>query len=186
MKTIACILILLTLRLPAAAQSAQPCSTPEASAFDFWIGEWDIQQRILNEDGSWHEFEATTTVTPALDGCALLEQWAGTVQFFWEGMQSPEPMKGLSVRAYDPVTGLWRIHWMDTRTLRFDAPYEGSFDDGQGIFYLERETPQGPQRNRITFSDISPNFVNWELAVSSDGGSTWTALWVMEMRRTDR
>lgn len=103
---------------PSVAQDAQdvhPCTTPEARAFDFWIGDWQIHQRILREDGTWLGLEAKTSVSPAIDGCALIERWEGEVQFFWEGMQAPEPMKALSVRAYDPRTGQWYIHWMDTR-----------------------------------------------------------------------
>ena len=163
--------------------SSHPCTSPEARAFDFWIGDWRIEQQILNADGTWLAFDATSTVAPALDGCALVEHWEGRVQFFWEAMQHPEPMKGLSVRAYDPQTQKWHIHWMDTRTPHFGGAYAGNFDEGQGRFFREWETPQGIRTGRITFSDITVDSVKWELAVSTDEGLNWTTLWVMKMHR---
>ena len=176
--------LLLAATLAAAVvQPSDPCQTPEARAFDFWIGDWDIQQRLLKRDGSWLTLPARTSVTRALDGCALVEHWQGDVLFFWEGMQAPETMTGLSVRAYDPQAGKWFIHWMDTRLPRFGAPYTGNFVDGRGEFFRELETPQGRRLGRITFSNVTAESVSWALDVSSDQGKTWQTLWTMKMAR---
>ena len=161
------------------------CTSLEARAFDFWIGEWVIQQKILKQDGTWLEFDAKTSVSPVLDGCAILEHWEGTVQFFWEGMQSSELIKGLSVRTYDLETGKWYIHWMDSRTPRFGTPFVGSFENGRGEFFREWESPQGKRMGRITFSDIAPDSVHWDLAISSDEGQSWMTIWIMEMYRSE-
>ena len=168
------------------AQSTAECGGPQARAFDFWIGEWDIRQRILQEDGTYVELPAKTSVSVALDGCALIEHWEGEVEFFWEGMQEPESLKGLSVRAYDPRETKWLIHWMDTRSRRFDVPYVGEFVDGRGEFYRESETADGTRVDRITFSDISPDSLSWSLYVSTDGRQSWTTVWMMEMLRIGR
>lgn len=170
----------------ALAQSPGTCDAPEARAFDFWVGDWDISQRILRQDGTWLEAPAKTSVAPALDECALVEHWEGKVQFFWEGMRAPEAMKGLSVRAWDPRAKEWSIYWMDTRSRRFDTPYVGHFADGRGEFFREWEGPDGPRVGRISFADITPDAVNWSLAISSDGRRTWTTLWTMAMRRAGR
>jgi hypothetical protein len=169
-----------------AAWSAHPCASHEARAFDFWIGDWSIEQKILQQDGSWLKLGATTSVSRDLDGCAIVEHWDGSVQFFWEGMKGPERMKGLSVRAYDPRTGKWYIHWMDTRRSYFGNPYAGGFNQGRGEFFREWETPQGKRTGRIVFSDITDTSVHWELAISSDERATWTTLWVMEMHRSGK
>lgn len=84
---------------------AGPNSKSGARAFNFWIGEWNIRQEILQQDGTWLELPAHTSVAAALDGSALIEHWSGQVLFFWEGMTEPRAMKGLSVRAYDLQTG---------------------------------------------------------------------------------
>jgi hypothetical protein len=168
-------------RLP--AQQPAPCDGAAAPAFDFWIGNWTIAQRILAADGSWLDLPAHTSVSRTLDGCALIEHWQGEVQFFWEGMQRAEPMAGLSLRAYDPATAKWYIHWMDTRSPRFGAPYAGNFANGRGEFYRETATPNGTRRDRITFRSAAPDSVQWALAVSSDSGATWRTIWTMAMTR---
>jgi hypothetical protein len=164
-------------------QSPAPCDTPEARQFDFWVGHWDIAQRILRADGSWVELPATTVVSKDLEGCALVEHWEGTVQFFWEGMQEPLALHGLSVRAYDPTSRRWRIHWMDTRHPTFGT-FEGGFEKGTGTFLKSSTGADGkPLLTRITFSDITDESVHWSLAISRDEGAAWTTLWIMDMRR---
>ena len=162
---------------------AAACPGAAARAFDFWIGDWDVRQRILRKDGTWLELPARTSVAPALDGCALIERWRGRVSFFWEGMGEPEAMDGLSVRAFDPRAGKWFIHWMDTRAPRFGTPYAGNIVDGRGEFFRDLETPSGRRVGRITFSAISADAVDWALAVSDDDKDTWRTLWTMHMRR---
>jgi len=122
-------------------------------------------------------------VISALDGCALVEHWRGRVQFLWEGMHEPEAMKGLSVRSCDPGSGQWSIHWMDTRSPKFDTPYVGDFDGRLGEFFRTWQSPAGERIGRIRFRDVSPDSVMWSLAISSDGGGSWTVLWKMGMTR---
>jgi hypothetical protein len=108
------------------------------------------------------------------------------VYFFWEGMRQPEPMRGLSVRAYDPRSERWSIHWMDTRAPRFGDPYVGRFSGDSGVFFRDMNTPAGPSTGRITFSRLSRDSVDWELATSPDSGKTWQVIWTMAMRRVLR
>lgn len=164
------------------AQS-RACADPRARDFDFWIGDWDIRQSFRRQDGTWLELPARTSVTAALEGCALVERWTGQVMFFWEGMTEPEPVSGLSVRAYDPTTAQWYIHWMDTRVPRFDQPYVGTFANGRGEFFRRWETPEGNRVGRVTFHDMTANSVEWALAISSDGRRSWQTIWTMRMHR---
>lgn len=177
---------LLSTTWSSSAQSLVRCGEAPARAFDFWVGDWNIRQQILREDGTYLELPAKTSVSVALDGCALIEYWEGEVQFFWEGMERPEMMKAISVRAYEPRTKKWHIHWMDTRSRYFDTPYVGDFADGRGEFYREWKTPEGTRVGRIAFSSISRDSVSWSLAVSSDGRQSWTPMWMMEMRRAGK
>jgi Protein of unknown function (DUF1579) len=162
---------------------AGDCLAPEHHQFDFWIGDWAIKQKILKADGSWFEADATTKVAPILGGCALVEHWKGDVLFFWEGMEKAEPLQGFSVRAYDPKTKQWVLSWMDSRHPRF-GEFVGGFTDGRGEFFRKSPAKDGKQTTtRITFSDITPTSLHWDLAVSSDDGKTWRTLWIMEMTR---
>lgn len=158
----------------------------QRNAFDFWIGDWDIQEEILQQNGAWLPLRAATTVSPTLDSLALIEHWEGDVRFFWEGMQSPEHMKGLSVRSYDSHAGTWSIYWMDTRNPSFGQPYIGRFEKEKGEFFKEWDSPEGKRTGRITFISVAPDSVHWDLAVSKDDRTTWTTLWIMEMSRKEQ
>lgn len=169
----------------ALAQPADPaCTSPEARQFDFWLGDWTIQQKILRQDGSYAEFPARTRVRPAAAGCALVEEWRGTVQFFWAGMEAPAELFGLSVRAWDPRSGTWNIHWLDDMNPALGEPFVGRFDGSRGTFTQTMTGPDGVERtSRITFEHPAEGVVEWSLATSRDGGESWTTLWSMHMTR---
>ena len=159
------------------------CAAPEARQFDFWLGKWEIQQKIRQRDGTWLSLPARTSVASVLDGCALLERWEGDVKFYWEGMEAVERMEGLSVRSYDPEAGQWCIHWMDSRHPRFGPPFCGRFAEGRGDFHQKRTTPAGVREMRIRFSERGGDTVLWELATGGEAESSWAPLWIMEMKR---
>ena len=156
------------------------CEGREYRQFDFWLGAWNVDQRIRTADGTYLEFPAVDTVEAALDGCAIVEHWHGTVQFFWAGMTAPARLQGLSVRTWDAREAVWRIHWMDSRDPRFGEPFTGTFSDGMGVFTLEAAGPDGTTSlRRIAFTPGPDGSVDWELAVSSNHGRDWMVLWTM-------
>lgn len=162
------------------------CVSEEFRQFDFWIGDWDVTQEILQADGSWIELPARTRVAASPEGCLLTEHWNGRVQFFWEGMQRPEGMWGFSVRRYDPAAGTWSIYWMDQRNPRFETPHVGRFEEDHGEFFREFTADGQLRRTRIRFTQVSDTQVDWSLALSTDGGDTWIELWRMRMCRSRR
>ena len=165
----------------------RPAGCPSAGArqFDFWLGSWQVRQEILGADGKMHPFEAESTVSLAAGGCALVEHWRGEVQFPWEGMEAPAMQHGLSVRAYDPATKSWRIHWLDSRHPAFGPAFEGRFDGtGRGVFTRTTSGAGGGELvTRIVFERRGRGAVHWELAVSRDAAASWTTLWTMDFRR---
>lgn len=172
----------LLLACAAMSASAQECPA-ESAQFDFWIGEWSVRQEIRTPDGRWIEFPARSDVTAAAGGCALVERWSGEAQFFWQGMQEPAWLEGLSVRAFDADDGVWKIWWLDSRSPDFGAPFTGRFHDGVGTFTRTTIRPTGaPLTARIRFSDITTESVRWELSIRGDDG-TWTPLWIMHFSR---
>ena len=160
--------------------STVKCDSAKFQEFDFWLGDWDIKQRILSAEGDWLELPARTHVVKSADGCTITENWSGDVEFFWDGMTAPEPMWGYSVRRYDPVSSRWAIYWMDERKPDFGAPMVGGFTDMRGEFF---RNDGDDKRARIVFERGGGNEVFWELAVSSDAGATFAPIWTMEMRR---
>ena len=169
---------------PLEAQDAPACAEPEARQFDFWLGDWAIEQRILTPDGAYVELPARTSVRSAAAGCALVEDWRGTVQFFWAGMDEPAELHGLSVRAWDPDSRTWKISWLDDMDPDLGEPFAGGFDGGRGVFTQTSTGADGVERtSRITFENPADGVVDWTLESTRDGGATWTLLWSMHMTR---
>jgi hypothetical protein len=159
------------------------CSSAEAHQFDFWIGNWDIEQKIIQKDGTWLKTIARDSVFSILKGCAIEEHWNGNVKFFWAGMKKTKPMEGFSIRYYDANDKKWHIKWMDNFNPTIGDGFAGNFKDGIGEFFQEKNIEKGKRLSRITFSDITKNSFHWDLSISSDIGKTWSKIWIMEMKR---
>lgn len=165
------------------AQSLSRYNNSKYREFDFWLGEWNIKQKILKADGNWFESLAKNRVFLALDSCAVIENWEGEVQFFWDGMDTPENMEAISIRSYDPKSDMWQINWIDSRNTRFTI-FEGKFENGKGEFFRIVNDKSGKTTMiRITFSEIYQDSVRWELAVSNEHNTDFSTLWIMEMYR---
>ncbi len=172
--------------VPLAAQMSGPLDFPvhpdlptESRQFDFWVGEWDVNLRILQDDGSWQDAVASTAhVYPILSGKAVLELWSDDRQ---------AGIKGYSLRYWNVGAGHWELwlNWPGMNRSATGAPLTGAFRHGRGEFFARGRTADGGARiTRYTFSDISPTSLRWDDAVSTDGGRTWSANWIMEFTRT--
>lgn len=164
--------------------TAETCSSEQHREFDFWLGHWEITQRVVSADGQVIELPARTVVTRAASGCALVEHWTGKVQFPWEGMERPELMHGISVRYFHQREKRWYIHWLDSRNVHFGDPFVGGFENGVGTFTVIRDTPEGPRRTRILFRQLADDHVSWSLAVET-GEDEWHTPWTMDMHRVE-
>jgi len=154
-------------------------STGSPRDFDFWAGEWVVQNRHLNAGGVWNDGTQTRArITPVIDGGAMLEEWAGP---FGNGF-----MNGFSLRSYDPSQDLWTIilFWTMDGNSAF-GKMQGRFRHGRGEFLAPlHPTPGQGQVTRYTFSDGLSQTVRWDQANSSDGGLSWKTDWIMEFTRT--
>lgn len=169
------VLLLLTL-----APFAQLSTVEEAPRdFDFWAGEWTVQNRHLSATGIWSDGTQTRArITPVIDGHAMLEEWAGP---FGNGF-----MNGFSLRSYDPTEKLWTIllFWTMDGNGGFGT-MQGTFRHGRGEFLAPlHPTPGRGKVTRFTFSDGLAQSVRWDQANSVDGGITWKTDWIMEFSRT--
>jgi hypothetical protein len=162
----------------AGANAGTACPEPERRVFDFWIGEWDVQNRTRPAtDTAWTESgRATDRVYPVVGGCAIVEDWEGVSFFAW--------ILGFSIRVWEPDTGKWRIVllWPNRGEPRF-GELTGGFRHGRGEFFSEIQGPQGPLQNRFTFTDIAADRLRWESATSPDRGRSWSSGWIMEFSR---
>ena len=140
--------------------NAHPCAgDPNFHAFDFWIGEWDVQPTGAARGplGSG----STSIIERQLDGCVIQENWL--------------PIGGVgagkSFNIYNSVTKQWEQYYVDSRgTITL---YKGVFKN-DGNLYYEADQFGTPNKLRMTFFNQSPTQVRQLGQMSTDGGKTWT------------
>jgi hypothetical protein len=140
--------------------NARPCAADaNYRAFDFWIGEWDVQPTGAARAplGSG----ATNVVERQLDGCVIQENWA--------------PIGGVgagkSFNTYNSVTKQWEQYYVDARGTI--THYKGTFH-ADGHLYFEADQFGTTNKIRMTFFNQGPNQVRQLGQTSADGGKTWT------------
>lgn len=179
MRTTLFAVVALTLPVGGVAQGA--CEDAHYREFDFWIGEWDLTNLRLQEDGSWLDVgSATNRVFPVAGGCGIVE--------LWDGYLGDNHIRGFSVRAYNGETGKWHLvlNWPQQNRAGFGM-LEGVFRHGRGDFFNEFTRPDGTSGlTRYSFADIGHDTFRWNDGTSFDGGQTWRTAWIMEFRRRDR
>ena len=140
--------------------NAAPClNDPRFHAFDFWIGEWDVQptgsQRSPIGTG------ATSIIESQLGGCVVQENW----------IPNGKTAMGKSFNIYNTVTKQWEQYYVDTRGTI--THYKGAFKD-DGNLYFEADQQATGGKVRMTFFNQGPNQVRQLGHQSTDGGKTWT------------
>lgn len=145
---------------------------PEARQFDFWVGEWDVVNRLRNADGTWEESRSRAQIRSVLDGRVIVEHWNGRVR--------KGPTIGFSARTFDPDLGRWvlLLNWPGTAAGSFGS-LQGNFRHGRGEFL----SGQAPNLTRYTFCDTTATSLRWDSAVTKDGGASWATNWIMEWTR---
>lgn len=150
-------------------------SDDPARRFDFWIGRWSVNLRMLQDDLSFEDTVAAEAhIYPILDGKAILELW------------DSRPIVGYSLRYFDPERGEW-VLWLDWpgESRSSVASLAGRFRHGRGDFYATSTSPEGEEVvTRYSFNDVTPFSLRWDDLRSSDGGRTWRKNWIMEFTRT--
>ncbi len=177
-------------RPPAAAEGAAappgaPGAHPAAAKrdgqadFDFFMGSWKVHnkrlRRPLTGSTEWYEFDAKVVARKIWGGKANMDEYEA---------QGPDgPIRGLTVRLYEPQSRQWRIYWANQARGVIDVPVVGEFKEGRGEFY-DQEIFEGKSIFvRYVWSDIKANSARWEQAFSEDGGKTWETNWIMEETR---
>lgn len=148
--------------------------------FDFLIGDWTVtnerlRERLVGSD-AWETFTAFSHIEK------VMQAPDGTFGGNLDQMAVPERgFTGMTLRLYDPETGLWSIYWSDTKSFRLFPPTVGRFVDGRGEFF--GDDIEGGQPVRVRFLWTGGESPRWEQAMSVDGGETWEVNWVMRFGR---
>jgi hypothetical protein len=167
---------------PAAGSAGQTASVPEGChAFDFEYGRWKMpNDRLVKRLAGSHQWDhfMTYDVGKPLPGCI------GGIDImktsYWPNFV------GVTIRTYDPKTGLWRIYWVDNRFSggEIQPPVVGKFNGNVGVFY-GKDTYNGiPVLVRFIWT-VNPKgskvVATWSQASSRDGGKTWETNWRNEL-----
>lgn len=167
--------------MTATAAPAMP-EQPGIHDFDFLAGEWRIRHRRLKErlagSTEWVEFTGTQKAQLVMGGQGNIDD---------NVIDLPGgAYRAVTLRAFDPKTGLWSIWWLDGRTPQgpLEPPMRGRFQNGVGLFYADETFNGKPIKVRFIWSNITKTSARWEQAFSPDGGKTWETNWVMNFSRT--
>jgi hypothetical protein len=147
--------------------------------FDFFMGSWSIRHRRLRERlkgcTAWEEFEGT---------CVARRLWGGQANIDEIEAATPSgPLRGLTLRIYEPASGQWRLYWANGAKGFLDAPMVGAFRGGRGEFFSHELHEGQGVFVRYVWSDVTAASCRWEQAFSPDGGRSWETNWIMEFAR---
>jgi hypothetical protein len=168
--------------------------------FDFIYGKWRMPNHRLKTrlagSHEWEDFITCDEGSPLPGGIGDTDYWKAN---YWKDFV------GVTVRTYDPKTGLWRIYWVDNTFSGgvIQPPVVGKFKGNVGIFeghdtfngvpiivrYTWTVNTQGSRAatdwERALNPTGAPVMAKWEQAFSTDGGKTWETNWYNEFIHDD-
>lgn len=147
-----------------AQQSTTPCSAPEASQFDFWVGNWDL---------TWSDsLHGTNHIEKLYGNCTIHENFADPHSNFL----------GQSWSVFNPASKLWQQTWVDNQGGYIVLT--GNKEGNKLILKTqERVTQKGKQQMRMVYENITPASFDWRWEQSTDSGATWKTNWLIHYKR---
>lgn len=153
------------------------------SRFDFLIGKWRCEARVLLPSGEWQTFPATWEGRYILDGHAIADEYRMT------GPSGELIVLGLNLRAYDAARETWNIKWLNALSGTWTnlGPEElgGVRFERGSIIYAFKEPMAAHAYTRATYTDISDTRFTWR-GERSDDGKAWSEFMVIEAYRSQR
>lgn len=147
----------------------RPCSAPEASQFDFWIGEWTA---------TWGDtLHGTNRIEKIFGNCTIHENFSDPGRKFF----------GQSWSVYNTNLRIWQQTWVDN-SGGYIALTGGMAGDSMILQTAERTvpatiSPTGRIINRMIFYNIRPASFDWSWESSTDRGATWKPGWQIHYTR---
>ncbi len=137
-------------------QQQPACSTPEFRQFDFWVGEWVVDQA--------GKPAGTSSIQLILDQCVILENWSGRGGY-----------TGKSFNIYNAQLKKWQQFWVDNSGAAI--LFSGEFKDGAMRVQSEGTDGEGKrQLTRMTFTPMGRDRVRQLWEKSDDDGNTWQSM----------
>ncbi len=144
------------------------CDTAAHTAFDFWVGDWDVYPNGAKA------LAAHSKIERLYAGCAIRESWL--------------PLKGAgggSLSNLDPATGRWHQLWIGSQPGR--VAFEGGSVDGKMVLTGFWQGVNGPGKDgliRMSYTADDKDTVRQHGEISTDHGLTWQTSFDFIYRRT--
>ena len=137
-------------------------STELSSAFDFWVGDWEVHWQ--NPDSSYTY--ANNLIEKTLDARVIQENFNDSTSGF----------KGTSISVFSLADSTWHQAWADNAGGYFD--FYGIVDGDMRIFQTHPKVRNGEEIiQRMVFSDIKEDSFLWNWESSKDKGVKWNLVW---------
>jgi len=151
---------------------AAGCMTGPMEQFGRYIGDWDIADQQLSQDGKvWSPGSgARWNFTCVGNGIAVQDFWMPNSA---EG--APPPGVGTNLRIYDPKAEQWEIFWTATKTQ--GHTHIRARQDEEGNIEMHFVSPEQPRPRRIIFYSPTDEGWDWSMDMSFDGGENWTTVY---------
>lgn len=147
----------------------KPCSSTEASQFDFWIGDW------------------MATWSDTLHGSNRIEKMFGNCTVH-ENFSDPNTnFLGQSWSVYNANYKKWQQTWVDSQG-GYIALTGGMIGDSMILTTAERTVPEkisptGKLISRMVYYNIKPDSFDWSWEASTDSGVSWKQNWLIHYKR---
>ncbi|HET7435808.1 MAG TPA: hypothetical protein VFN10_13950 [Thermoanaerobaculia bacterium] len=139
----------------AARKSAHPCaSSAESRQFDFWLGEWDVENAQKQKI-------ARSSIQLILDECVIFENFEASGGY-----------SGKSLSAWDAGEHEWEQHYTDTTGA--SRYWTGALIDGRMVMTTSFARGGAKVTQRMTYSKEGADRVRQFIETSTDDGKTWT------------
>lgn len=154
------------------------CMEGPVAQFGRYIGDWDIVDEGLQQDGTtWLPGNgARWNFTCVGDGIAVQDFWMPNGP-----AGGPVPGVGTNLRIYDPANERWEIAWTATQSPGFTHIRARQNDDGDIVMHWV--SPELPQPRRITFFTPTDEGWDWVMEMSFDEGENWTPVYKIKATR---
>ena len=142
-------------------------------AYDFWIGEWDLEW----DDGNGEIGLGTNSIKRVLAGSVIEENFVSK-----DGNLAGYLGRSLSV--FNPNTTAWSQTWVDNQGGYI--PFDGDVNkDGNRVFKTKsRIVNEATVISRMVFYDITEDSLTWDWETTNDDGKTWILNWKIKYSRS--
>ena len=147
----------------------KPCSSPEASQFDFWVGDWIA---------TWNDtLHATNHIEKMFGNCTVHENFSNPKTNY----------SGQSWSVFNSNYKKWQQTWVDSQG-GYITLIGGLTGDSMILTTAERTvpatiSPSGKMISRMVYYNIKPDSFDWSWEASTDGGQTWKENWLIHYKR---